>query len=586
MRSSTAPSIASSPKPLRASQRAVAIPPPRRGGERLRPLVLGHERRERRADQVVGECLPLEVGADRLVAPSALREGPRAALSEAGIVHDPGALEQLQRLGALPRRDRAPCEPRLERTAVRGRGGGARPWPRTSASCLRSSPRRARRRARSSCSPTASPTRTTTSAGSTRQGAPSSSTATRPGRLERSAVTSATDALRGGRFDLLGFGLRLFLGRRCVGGPVAGLGDHGGKQARRDDLLGADLGLDPREDLLADVGVLAQERGRVLTALPEPLVAEAEVRAGLLHDLPLERGVEDGALPRDPGAVDDVELRLLERRRDLVLDHLHAHAVAERLDAFLERLDAPDVEPHRRVELQRAAARGRLRVAEHDADLLAQLVREDADRVGAVERARQLAQGLAHQARLQAHVAVAHLALDLRLRRQRRDRVDGDDVHRTRADQQLGDLERLLAGVGLGDEQLVDVDPDLLRVGRVHRVLGVDERADAAAALRLGDHVVDERRLARRLGAEDLDDAAARQPADPEREVERERAGRDRADGHGGPVAHPHHGALAELPLDLAERDVECLLAIHVVQPPSATDSMTAYCAPLGRSTE
>ena len=87
--------------------------------------------------------------------------------------------------------------------------------------------------------------------------------------------------------------------------------------------------------------------------------------------------------------------------------------------------------------------------------------------------------------------------------------------------EQLGDLERLLARVGLRDEQIVDVDADPLRVGRVHRVLGVDERADAAAALRLGDHVVDERRLAGRLRAEDLDDAAARQAADAEREVER-----------------------------------------------------------------
>jgi hypothetical protein len=51
-------------------------------------------------------------------------------------------------------------------------------------------------------------------------------------------------------------------------------------------------------------------------------------------------------------------------------------------------------------------------------------------------------------------------------------------------------------------------------------VLGVDEGADPSASLGLRDHVVDERRLARRLGAEDLDDAPARQAADPEREVE------------------------------------------------------------------
>src|SRR5689334_6315263 len=132
--------------------------------------------------------------------------------------------------------------------------------------------------------------------------------------------------------------------------------------------------------------MLAQERGRVLPALAETLVAEAEVRARLRHDLPLDSGVENGALPRDARAVDDVELRLLERWRDLVLHDLHAHAVAVRLDAFLQRLDAADVESHRRVETERTAAGRRLRVAEHDADLLAQLVREEADRVGAVER--------------------------------------------------------------------------------------------------------------------------------------------------------------------------------------------------------
>jgi hypothetical protein len=97
-----------------------------------------------------------------------------------------------------------------------------------------------------------------------------------------------------------------------------------------------------------------------------------------------------------------------------------------------------------------------------------------------LQRARELAQRLGHQACLQADVAVAHLALDLRSRRQRRDRVHDDDVDRRGAHQHVGDLERLLAGVGLGHEQLVDVDPERLGVGRVERVLGIDERSDAA----------------------------------------------------------------------------------------------------------
>jgi hypothetical protein len=75
--------------------------------------------------------------------------------------------------------------------------------------------------------------------------------------------------------------------------------------------------------------------------------------------------------------------------------------------------------------------------------------------------------------------------------------------------------------------------------------------------------VVDERRLPRRLRPEDLDDPPARQAADPEREVERQRPGGDGPDRDGGLVAHPHHRPLAEVPLDLGEGDVQSLLAIH-----------------------
>jgi hypothetical protein len=92
------------------------------------------------------------------------------------------------------------------------------------------------------------------------------------------------------------------------------------------------------------------------------------------------------------------------------------------------------------------------------------------------DRAGQLAQRLAHQAGLQADVAVAHLALDLGLGRQRRDGVDHDDVDGVRAHEHVGDLERLLAEVGLRDQELVG-HAELLGVADVERVLGVDEGA-------------------------------------------------------------------------------------------------------------
>ena len=122
-----------------------------------------------------------------------------------------------------------------------------------------------------------------------------------------------------------------------------------------------------------------------------------------------------------------------------------------------------------------------------------------------------------------------------------------------RADEGLGDLERLLTGIGLADEQLVDVDADVAGVAGVEGVLGVDEGDHAAGALRVGRDVVAERRLAARLGAVDLGDPAARHAADAERQVERHRAGRDGLDVLGAAVAEAHDRAAAELLLDLED---------------------------------
>ncbi len=95
-------------------------------------------------------------------------------------------------------------------------------------------------------------------------------------------------------------------------------------------------------------------------------------------------------------------------------------------------------------------------------------------------------------------------------------------------------------------------------------MLRIDERADAATPLRLRDHVVDERRLARALRSVELDHAPARQAADAKGDVKRERTGRDCSDLHLSLIAHLHDRAFSERPLDLSEGDVESFLAIHL----------------------
>src|SRR5690606_5940565 len=130
-------------------------------------------------------------------------------------------------------------------------------------------------------------------------------------------------------------------------------------------LRGSDpeLGEDLLLDLIGDRGVLDEERAGVLLALPELVAVVGVPGAGLAHDLVHDAVVDEAALAGDPDAVEDVELGLLEGRRHLVLDDLHARAVADRFRAVLEGLDAADVEPDRRVELERLAARGGLRAA-------------------------------------------------------------------------------------------------------------------------------------------------------------------------------------------------------------------------------
>jgi hypothetical protein len=106
---------------------------------------------------------------------------------------------------------------------------------------------------------------------------------------------------------------------------------------------------------------------------------------------------------------------------------------------------------------------------------------------------------------------------------------------------------------------------ELLGVADVEGVLGVDEGAHAAALLGLGDDVQGQGGLAARLRPVDLDDAAARETADAEGDVEAERPGRhDRDLALDRVLAQAHDRALAELLLDRAEGEIDRLVAIWV----------------------
>ncbi len=84
---------------------------------------------------------------------------------------------------------------------------------------------------------------------------------------------------------------------------------------------------------------------------------------------------------------------------------------------------------------------------------------------------------------------VADFAFDFRLRRQRRHGVDDDNVYRAGTRQRVTDFQRLLAGIRLGAQQVVDINAQLAGIYRIQRVFGIDERTGFAFTLRCGDNL-------------------------------------------------------------------------------------------------
>src|SRR5690606_39560857 len=188
-------------------------------------------------------------------------------------------------------------------------------------------------------------------------------------------------------------------------------------------------------------------------------------------------------------------------------DHHDANPVADDLVSVLHRPGSPDVETHARVELEGTPSGRRLGVAKHHADLFVGLDGEDGTGPGPAHDARELAEGLTHEAGLQPDVGIAQLALDLGAGDESGHRIDDHDIDGARLDHALHDGQSLLAGIRLRDQELVHVDADLARVFDVEGVLHVDEERDPPGALDVGHHLEAEGRLADGFRTEDLDDS-------------------------------------------------------------------------------
>ena len=256
---------------------------------------------------------------------------------------------------------------------------------------------------------------------------------------------------------------------------------------------------DLRLDGGAGFGMFEEILLGIFPPLADALTIIGEPGAALVDDVALGTEIDNITDPGNSQAVGDIELRLFEGGGDLVLDHLHPGAAADDILASLDRCDLADIHAHRGVELQGVAAGRRLGIAEHHPDLHANLVDKDDAAVRLADRPGQLAQRLGHQPRLQAHMRIAHLPFDLGFRHQRCHRIDHQDIEGIAAHEDIDDLQGLFAGIGLRDEEVVGLHPELVGIGDIQGMLGVDEGGNAAGLLGFGNNVQRQGRLARTI---------------------------------------------------------------------------------------
>ena len=179
-----------------------------------------------------------------------------------------------------------------------------------------------------------------------------------------------------------------------------------------------------------------------------------------------------------------------------------------------------------------------------------------------IQPAGELAQCLRHQTSLQTNVSVPHVTLNLGAGHQCGNGVHHHEVDRARAHQHVRNFEGLLSGIGLRDQELVNIHTQCFCIIGIQRVLRIHKRGDSAVGLGVGNRVEGECGFTRGLGAINLDDAAARQTADAERDIESNRTGGNNRNGWPLVRAESHDRPFSKLAINLRESRLKGFFAV------------------------
>ena len=151
---------------------------------------------------------------------------------------------------------------------------------------------------------------------------------------------------------------------------------------------------------------------------------------------------------------------------------------------------------------------------------------------------------------------VAHFAFDFSLGNKCRDGVDDNDVNATRTNQHVGNFQRLLTGIRLGDQEVIRVDAEGARIDGIKCVFGVDKCRVSTCFLRAGNCMKCNGRLTGGFRAVDFNDAPSRQTANSKSDIKSQRTSGDHLHRGTRIISQSHDRSLTKLLIDLREREL------------------------------
>ena len=161
---------------------------------------------------------------------------------------------------------------------------------------------------------------------------------------------------------------------------------------------------------------------------------------------------------------------------------------------------------------------------------------------------------------------IAHFTFQLSPRDKSGHRINHQNINRARTHQCIGDLERLLARIGLGNQEIININAQLFGIGRIQRMLGINNRTGAPGLLRFSNNMQSQCGFTGTFRPVNFCNTPTGQPANAKANIQADRACRYR----GNPVMELalaiklHNRAFTECTFDLPQRGIKGFLFFRI----------------------